>query len=542
MLLCVYFFRYPMKKILFLISLFFVSFWYHFSYADEPIKITIENVASNSFDTTEVQDEKSLIKRAEFFEYIAQIFSKNILPSYQYIDLKFSDVKKWTPLYNTLQKLVYLDIIPNKEGKIYAEKPINAYKFFQYAGELLSISFNSFDEENTILLKSRNANLGDFKKLKEANQNNSNQKDPLLNFEENTGTSEKKEIFIDVYKTLKENHYNKDSLSESEMMYQAIQGLAKGTWDKFTSFFPPMENKSFQDSLTGKYQWIGAYVDMESPWVLKIISPIPWSPAEKSGLKWGDIIVKVDEKDVTKEKSLYEVISWIKGPANTKVVLSIKRGEAEIFKVEVTRSDIIIKEVEGKKYDSTTYYVQIKQFWDSVFEDFNTTLEEIKKDKNIKKIILDLRNNPGWYLDQVNEMLSLFIQKWDVVSSVKYTDFTISNKSKGYDVIDVSKYKIILLQNSWTASASEIMIGTLKDYFSDMVIVGETSYGKWSVQTIKEYQDGSSLKFTIAKWFTGKTQIGIDGIGIKPDIEVKLDEEKYKKGIDNQFEKALEIK
>ncbi len=541
MLLKVYSFRWYMKKYLLIISLFFVSFWYSFSYASEPIKITIEK-APNISDSTEGEIKKSFLTRSDFFEYIAHSFSQEVLESYKYIDLNFTDVKEGTALYDSLQKLVYLNLLPNKVGRIYPERSMNAYKFFQYAGELFTISFSSFDEESIKLLKSRNANLDDLKRLKEIIQNNLNKKDPILKFWDENDILGKKEIFIDAYKTLKENHYNKDTLDESEMIYQAIQGLAKWTGDKFTNFFPPMENKSFQDSLTGKYQWIGAYVYMESPWLLKIVSPIPWTPAEKSGLKGGDIIVKVDGKEVTKENSLYEVITWIKGPTNTKVILTIKRGEADLFNVEVIRSDIIIKEVEGKKYNNSTYYIQIKQFWDNVFNDFKTSLEEIKKDKNIKKIVIDLRNNPGWYLDEVDEMLSLFIQKWDAVSVVKYTDFILSNKSKGYEWIDVSKYKIVLLQNSWTASASEIMIGTLKDYFPGIVVLWEISYGKWSVQTIKAYSDGSSLKFTVAKWFTGKTQIGIDGIGIKPDIEVKLDEEQYKKGIDNQLEKALEIK
>ncbi|NUJ97518.1 S41 family peptidase [Candidatus Gracilibacteria bacterium] len=526
------------KKVLIFISLCVYSFGYFPSYALE------DNLASNTFDTTEItisqNKETENLTRQDFFEYIAQSFDKNILPSYKYIKLHFLDVKENSSLYDTLQKLVYLDIIPNKEGKIYADKNISAYSFYEYAKKIFHINISNFEEDTTNDLKKRYANKIDLEKLQEIIDNKIKKEETFGDLDTNT---KEKEIFLDVYNTLKENHFDKETLDEKEMIYQAIEGLTKGTGDKFTNFFPPMENQSFQDSLSGKYQGIGAYVDMESPGILKIISPIPGSPAEKAGLKGGDIIAKVGEKEVTEKNSLYEVISWIKGPAGTKVMLGVKREEQEIFNVEVERSEIIIKEVEAKKYNDTTYYIQIKQFGDNVFEEFKMILNEIKEDKKITKIIFDLRNNPGGYLDEVNDMLSLFIQKGDAVSVVKYTTLSLMNKSKGYEEgLDLSKYKIIILQNSGTASASEIMVGTLKDYFENISIIGETSYGKGSVQTIKAYSDGSSLKFTVAKWFTGRTQIGIDGVGIKPDIELKLDEEKYKKGIDNQLEKALEIK
>ncbi|USN58784.1 MAG: hypothetical protein H6767_01470 [Candidatus Peribacteria bacterium] len=123
---------------------------------------------------------------------------------------------------------------------------------------------------------------------------------------------------------------------------------------------------------------------------------------------------------------------------------------------------------------------------------------------------------------------------------VKYRDVKISNKSYGYSIVDFSNYTLVILQNSGSASASEIMIGTIKDYYPDTILIGETTYGKGSVQTIKQYVDGSSLKYTIAKWYTGKNEIGIDGIGIEPDIELPIDVKQFEQGMDNQLNKALQ--
>lgn len=483
--------------------------------------------------------DSKVISRGDFFEYLWNLFNEDVLESYKYIELQFTDIKKGTDEYDALQKLVYLDIFKNTKGKLYPEKNINAYGLLKYAENLFWISFSQFNKAEIEKLKKRNANVEDLQKITDILQEALNKDEFIPKIDETI--LQKREMFLDVYKTLLDNHYDKENLSETEMIYKAIEWLTVGTGDKYTNFFPPVENKSFQDQLNGEYEGIGAYVEMETPWELKIVSPIPWSPSEKSGLKGGDIVLKVDGKEVTKENSLGEVVSWIKGPAGSKVKLTIKRDELT-FDVEVERQKIIIKEIESKKIDNTTYYIQIKKFSDIVFTQFKETIANIATDESANKIIIDLRNNPGGYLDEVNSMLSLFIPEWDVVSYVKYTDFTIANKSKGYDALDLGKYKIVILQNSGTASASEIMIGTLKDYFPEITTVGETSYGKWSVQTIKEYDDGSSLKFTIAKWFTGKNKNGIDWVGIIPDIELKLDEEGFKNGVDNQLQKAIEIK
>ena len=144
---------------------------------------------------------------------------------------------------------------------------------------------------------------------------------------------------------------------------------------------------------------------------------------------------------------------------------------------------------------------------------------------------------------EVSKMLWYFLEEWETTAVIKYSNNTKKLYSKWYDLVDFSKYKIVLLQNSGTASASEIMIGTIKDYYPETEIIWEKSYWKWSVQTLKNYSDGSTIKYTIAKWFTWLTETGIDGVWITPTVELEFDIDAYKKNkTDNQLEKARTIR
>ncbi|NDK07914.1 PDZ domain-containing protein [Candidatus Gracilibacteria bacterium] len=477
------------------------------------------------------------ITRKDFFKFLSDNFKSDLPKTYKYINLKFKDIGNDEKLKEYIQILVYLDIIENKEIKLFPGKQLNAYTFYNFLDKELDL-YAIPDNETENDLRKRNTKIYDINNVsKIIKQQNENIEDEEL---EKNEISNKKKIFTNVYDTLLESHYDKDKLTEENLINSAIEGLTKGTEDKYTTYFPPSENKDFEEDLNGKYEGIGAYVDMETPGEFKIISAISGTPAEKAGLKGGDRVLKVNGKEITKENSLNEVVSWIKGPAGTKVKLNVKRGE-EIFDVEIKRAKIIIKEVEYKSINNKVFYIQIKTFGNTVKQEFEIALNELKNNTNTNTVIIDLRNNPGGYLDQVTEMLGFFVEEGEATAVIKYKDYKTTAKSKGYDLIDFSKYKIILLQNSGTASASEIMIGTIKDYYPEAKIIGEKSYGKGSVQTIKPYNDGSALKYTIAKWFTGKTETGIDQIGIIPDIELILDEEKYKEGYDNQLQKAIEL-
>lgn len=481
-------------------------------------------------------DSGATLTRADTFNFFSDYYLNDLAKSYKYINLNFTDVKKWTRVYESLQKLVYLDLIDNKSVKIRPTSKISSYNFYFLSEKVL---WEKIIEESEISsLKNTSSNLLDMYVVKQLIENKKSDNNNInLN---NDSLQNQKAIFDDVYNTILSRHYNKANINSTDMMYSAIQWLAAWSKDKFTTYFPPVEKKQFNEMLSWEYDWIWAYVDMVKPWEFIIVSPLSGSPAEKAGLKANDIITKIDDFEITADTTSNEAVSKIKWLAGTKVKLSITRWNDKLI-IEVERAKITLKDVEGKSLSSDTYYMNIRIFGDNVTSDFKTSLDDLKTKTSTTKLIIDLRNDPGWYLDSVADILSYFVPAWKNVAVVKYQWLTQDYISKWYSDYDFSKIKIVLLVNAWSASASEIMAGTLKDYYPNLNLVWEKTYGKWSVQTIKTYFDWSSLKYTIAHWFTWKTETGIDWTWIKPDIEIKLDETQMKNWIDNQLEKAKSL-
>ncbi len=519
-----------MKKITLILTTIFILFS---SFQQESFAVKIK---MNWIETTNISTSNE-VSRRDIFNHLASLIDKEVTSSYKYIDLKFKNLDTNSELYKSLQKLVFLDLIKNTETSIHPEKKIELYSFLRLSEKVLG--FDMINPNEIEKLKARNTTKNDLKKL------NSRINIEFTKFRRYWQTSQikqKKSILVDVYDILIKEHYEKGNISEDEILNSAIEWITKGIGDKHTVYFPPTESKDFNEWLNGEYEGIGSYVLMETPWIVKIISPISWSPSQKAWLQSWDIISKVNGKIVTKENSLKEVISWIKWPAWSAVTLTIIRWWNE-YNIDVTREKIIIINVESKLLTKDTYYIQIKSFWDNVSKNFKNALEGLKKQRRVKKVIIDLRNNGWGYLWQVADILSHFVEEWKPTAVVKYLKSNQQYTSRWYNMIDFNDYKIVILQNSWTASASEILIGTIKDYFPNTTIIWEKSYWKWSVQTIREYKDGSTLKYTIAKWFTGKTQTGIDWIGILPTIELEFDSEQYKKDwADNQLDKARLLK
>ena len=292
-------------------------------------------------------------------------------------------------------------------------------------------------------------------------------------------------------------------------------------------------------SLAWDFYWIWTFVDMPEPWKFIITSPISWWPAEKAGIRWWDEVIEVDWKAVTKENSQNEIVGWIRWEEWTEVNLKIKRW-TETLEIKVKREKVHMKSIETKT-NWNAFIMKINWFNEGISTEFREAIEELKQ-KNIKKLIIDLRNNWGGYLDEVVTMLWYVIPKWEPVAVVKYVKDEWSYISKWQNLLDLNNYDVVFLQNSGTASASEIMIWTIKDYFPNVKIIWEKSYWKGSVQNIKEFFDGSSLKYTTAKWFTWKTKTWIDWVWIEPTEKVELDEQKLKDfKIDTQMDRALNI-
>lgn len=474
--------------------------------------------------------ENSLVFFSKFYE--------NTTPeSYKYIKLNFIWIKEWSDLEKALKILVY----NNKINNFYAnfswkeKNQISFENFYKLAEKIIWV----YSSEDTIKTLSSERNL-DYTDLEIIEQAFKNQKSKI-EFEKYLNTKKwDKSIIDNVYNILINDYYDKSKLDKEKLIYSAVEWMTKSIWDKHTVFFPPKESKDFLWWLNWDFEWIWTYVEMPEPWIFKITSPIVWWPAEKAWIKWWDLIVEVDWKKITKENSQSEIISWIKWPEWTEVNLKINRNWDEFY-LKVKREKVHLKSIESY-FNWNNYVIKISWFNEWVSREFVDAIEILKQKNGIKKIVFDLRNNWGWFLNEVVSILSNFVPKWEPTAIVKYTVDEWKFLSKWNNLIDFSKYELVFLQNSETASASEIMIWTLKDYYKNLKIVWEKSYGKWSVQTIKEFDDWSSIKYTTAKWFTWKTKTWIDWIGILPTIEIKLNEELYKnQKIDNQLQKALSI-
>lgn len=527
-----------LNKFLSLVLLLIIT-WISNTNANEiKIKAAIENtspiitiIENKETEKEEIKTEIVTLKNEDIFIYFSTFF-KDIPKSYKHIGLKYKFIKEKSEIETALKKLVYLNKLDNREINLNLNKEMNAYVFFTLAKEILELDIII----DPAYLTNRNVVLNDLNIITNTFNNKKR-------YEHSKSTNnilwDKKDIFSEVYNTLINEHYDYQTLEKNDIVYGAIEWLAKWTHDIHTVYFPPVESKNFEDSLSWEYEWIWSYVEMTSPWQVKITSPIPWGPAERYGLKWWDIITKVDWKIVTRDNSLVEVVSWIKWPAWTYVKLSVLRNWEE-FEIDVKREKIIVKNLEVKAVNSNIYNIQIRTFWVWVASEFREALTKIKSDSRVNKIIIDLRNNWGGYLNEATDMLSMLINEWEKTATIRYNWVNNHYFSSWEWVLDINKYKVIILQNSWTASASEIMIWTLKDYFPNIVTIWENTYWKWSVQALKEFQDWSSLKYTVARWYTWKTMTWIDWIWFKPDLELELDIEKYKNDLsDNQLQKAI---
>lgn len=474
-----------------------------------------------------------------YFNSVAEY--ENIPESYKYITLNFRNIEKNTPLYAALQKWVYMGFFKNLSIDLKTTELATPDQFVRAVESNLGQKIEVENPNGALTLKSVldllaelyqgpwDTTMGSWAITDDISLGAFYPVTTVSNFA----------ILNDVYEKLKYNYYDSAKLNDEALIQGAAKGMADSAGDKHTAYFPPVESKDFHDQLDGGFDGIGAYIDMPKPGELHIISPMSGTPAETSGLKWGDIITKIDDTAITESTTLEEAVNKIKWVSGTTVKLHIKRGTDELD-FTITRAKITINYVEYKKLETGDQYIKITTFGAWVNDAFVLALTAIAKDPSSGKIIIDLRNNPGGSLDEVAQMLNYFVPKGQSVVHIKYKSTVSEMLSEGQSLIDLSRRKIVILVNGGSASASEIMTGTIKDYLGDNVrIVGEQSYGKGSVQSLDTYTDGSSFKYTIAKWFTGKTQTGIDGVGIKPDLEVKFDDKLWKEsGRDNQMEYA----
>lgn len=332
---------------------------------------------------------------------------------------------------------------------------------------------------------------------------------------------------------IKNNFYFKDRINDQDGIYGATYGLINSLNDPYTVFFTPDESNKFQDSLDGTLEGIGAELAIFDG-ALTVSAVLKDSPAFKAGLKSKDIIYKINDESTT-ELTLGQAVSKIRGPRGTTVTLIIVReGAKEPIKMTISRDVINIKEIDYEIIDNNIAYIRVSQFTDDTKKDMTRIADEIKA-KNPKGIILDLRWNPGGFMEGAVDVASVFIKEGIVVKKNLRTDQD-SLSVNGNALFPVTP--MVTLINGGSASASEIVAGALRDNHRSKLI-GEKSFGKGSIQEMHPLPQGASIKITVGKWFPPSGE-DIDHIGIKPDIEVVLDQEAYVKNKDNQKDRAIE--
>lgn len=351
---------------------------------------------------------------------------------------------------------------------------------------------------------------------------------------------------------LEDKYVDIDSVEAQKMVYGAISGLFKSTGDPYTVFFPPKENKEFQTEIKGEFEGVGMEIGIRKG-ILTVIAPLKDTPAEKAGIKSGDKILKIDD-EASAELSVEEAVGLIRGPHGTKVKLTILRnGEDETKTIEVERAVIKIPVIDtetgktvakvdgqpGKETDlGDIFVIRLYNFSEDSVLRFRQALREMILNGKTK-LILDLRNNPGGYLEAAVDISSWFLPQGEIVVTEDFGKKAEKrhHRSKGYDIF--KKLPMVILVNQGSASASEIVAGALRDH-GIAKLVGEKTFGKGSVQEFLPLTADTSVKITVAKWLTPKGD-QISEKGLAPDVEVKIEKSDIESKRDPQMEKAVEI-
>ncbi len=348
------------------------------------------------------------------------------------------------------------------------------------------------------------------------------------------------DLFWETWNKLKERYVDQKKIDPNKMYYGAIKGMVASVEDPYTFFLTPEENKQTKDDLGGKFEGIGAQLGLKDNRII-IIAPLKKSPAETAGVKPGDYINKVNDI-ATINWTLTQAVSKIRGPRNTKVKLTLERNNKEI-EVTIVRQQIIVASVE-LSYIKNVALFKVNQFGDNTNDEWDKAVDEINNKwskKQIKGMILDLRDNPGGYLESSVYLASEFLPLGKLIVKQEATiygdkEYRVSKTGKLQDV------PLVVLINKGSASASEILSGALRDY-KRAQLVGEKSFGKGSVQEALDLGKGAGLHVTVAKWVLPNGD-WINSKGIEPNIKI---ENEIKEGntitqdADKQLEKAIEI-
>lgn len=345
---------------------------------------------------------------------------------------------------------------------------------------------------------------------------------------------------IAYYNKFIQEHYIYD-IDDEKMEEYAIKGYFEGLGDQYSEYITKEEMQDYMADATGKYVGIGVYITNNTKTnQIVVLMPIKGSPSEEAGIKPGDVILKIDEKEY-KGEDLNEASNKLKAQEGTKVKLEILRNEEKI-EIEVERKTIKVNHIESKVLQNNIGYIEISTFDDGCYKEFEKNYNDIKE-KNIKGLIIDLRNNGGGIVEEATNIADMFTEKGAtlLITTEKGNKEEIT-KAKKEMQIDIP---IVILVNENTASASEILTAAIKENKDNVSVVGTKTYGKGVIQSIFTLKDGSGIKLTTNEYYTPKHNI-INKVGITPDYEIELPEGKSLYEIveekdDTQLSKAIEL-
>lgn len=337
-----------------------------------------------------------------------------------------------------------------------------------------------------------------------------------------------------VWSVINSEYVNLSSIEKDVISYGLAKGLVDSLDDAYSAFLTPEETQVFTRELDQELEGIGAEITQEEG-ILKVVSPLKGSPAEKAGLKPGDIIIEIDGEDASL-LNLFEAIEKIRGKRGSAVSLTIYReGANDTMEISIIRDVIEIESVTTELLDNSIFYISINQFSDDTTKEFNAAVASALLNSP-KGIILDVRYNGGGYLQTAVDILGEFLDKQSpaVIVETGADKFKETLKTNGKGRL--AGIPLVVLINEGSASASEILAGALQDT-NKAFLIGKNTFGKGSVQKIEQFRDGSSLRLTIAEWLT-PNGTSINKTGVAPDLEVEITEKDVENKTDSQLEKA----
>jgi carboxyl-terminal processing protease len=358
-------------------------------------------------------------------------------------------------------------------------------------------------------------------------------------------------LFYEVFDRINQDYYDKTKIDATKLLYGAINGMLQSLGDPYTSFFPPKESLEFKRQLAGEFTGIGAELSLSPENRIMVVAPLDGTPAQKAGIKSGDIILKVNDEE-TAGWTVAQAVEKIRGPKGTTVELTVlHEKEKEPSVIKIVRDTIVIKSVTGwvkniacdkeckeDKNGKPIAYIRLSQFGDKTNDEWISVVNSIntKIGRDFRGIVLDVRNNPGGYLNDAVFIASEFLSSGVVVIQ--------EDEYKNRDFLRVSRRgtllsePLILLINRGSASASEIVAGALRDH-NRARLVGEKSFGKGTIQQAVDVDNGASLHISVAKWLT-PNGTWVNRVGLEPDIKIELDTTRRERLREGEFDDQLE--